>query len=155
MVEPFPVDFVKHAESMGALARRCESLADLEEAMKWAQGTDRTTLITIDTDAFAWVPGDADWDVGVPEVSERAERARGPRQAGRDPREAACGSVVSLADRLGSAPQTGHCPDRLVGTTISKKLSAEDKDLSAVHYATRRGAPAGASSLKKSAGRES
>ena len=71
MVEPFPVDFVKHAESMGALARRCESLADLEEAMEWAQGTDRTTLITIDTDAFAWVPGDADWDVGVPEVSER------------------------------------------------------------------------------------
>ena len=33
VVEPFPVDFVKHAESMGALARRCESLADLEEAM--------------------------------------------------------------------------------------------------------------------------
>lgn len=25
VVDPFPVDFVKHAESMGALARRCES----------------------------------------------------------------------------------------------------------------------------------
>ncbi|MFD2054349.1 3D-(3,5/4)-trihydroxycyclohexane-1,2-dione acylhydrolase (decyclizing) [Mesorhizobium calcicola] len=69
--EPFAVDFVKHAESMGALARRCESLADLEAAMEWAQETDRTTVITIVTDAFAWVPGDADWDVGVPEVSER------------------------------------------------------------------------------------
>ncbi|MDE1947835.1 MAG: 3D-(3,5/4)-trihydroxycyclohexane-1,2-dione acylhydrolase (decyclizing) [Burkholderiales bacterium] len=68
---PFPVDFVKHAESMGALARSCKNLAELQEAMIWAQGTDRTTLITIVTDAFAWVPGDADWDVGVPEVSER------------------------------------------------------------------------------------
>ena len=26
-------DFIKHAESMGALARRCESLADLKDAM--------------------------------------------------------------------------------------------------------------------------
>lgn len=69
--EPFAVDFVKHAESMGALARRCESLADLKAAMEWAQETDRTTVLTIVTDAFAWVPGDADWDVGVPEVSER------------------------------------------------------------------------------------
>jgi 3D-(3,5/4)-trihydroxycyclohexane-1,2-dione acylhydrolase (decyclizing) len=69
--EPFAVDFVKHAESMGALARRCESLADLKTAMEWAQETDRTTIVTIVTDAFAWVPGDADWDVGVPEVSER------------------------------------------------------------------------------------
>jgi 3D-(3,5/4)-trihydroxycyclohexane-1,2-dione acylhydrolase (decyclizing) len=69
--EPFPVDFVKHAESMGALARRCGTLAELEQAMKWGQGTDRTTVVTIATDAFAWVPGDADWDVGVPEVSSR------------------------------------------------------------------------------------
>lgn len=69
--EPFSVDFAKHAESMGALARRCESLADLEAAMEWAQTTDRTTVITIVTDAFQWVPGDADWDVGVPEVSTR------------------------------------------------------------------------------------
>jgi 3D-(3,5/4)-trihydroxycyclohexane-1,2-dione acylhydrolase (decyclizing) len=66
---PFQVDFVKHAESMGALARRCDNLADLEENLKWAQGTDRTTVLTIASDAHAWVPGDADWDVGVPEVS--------------------------------------------------------------------------------------
>jgi 3D-(3,5/4)-trihydroxycyclohexane-1,2-dione acylhydrolase (decyclizing) len=69
--EPFQVDFVKHAEAMGALARRCDNLAELEENLKWAQGTDRTTVLTIATDAFAWVPGDADWDVGVPEVSDR------------------------------------------------------------------------------------
>jgi 3D-(3,5/4)-trihydroxycyclohexane-1,2-dione acylhydrolase (decyclizing) len=69
--KPFPVDFVKHAEAMGALARRVESIGDLEVAMDWAQSTDRTTIIALVTDAFAWVPGDADWDVGVPEVSER------------------------------------------------------------------------------------
>ena len=73
VVAPFAVDFVKHAESMGALARRCDSLADLADAMAWAQGTDRTTVLSVDTDAFAWVPGDADWDVGVPSVSDRAE----------------------------------------------------------------------------------
>ena len=69
--DPLHVDFAKHAESMGALARRCESLADLEAAMEWAQGTDRTTVLTIDTDATAWTPGGADWYVGAPEVSER------------------------------------------------------------------------------------
>jgi len=57
-----------------------EGLADLADAMNWAQGTDRTTLITIATDAFAWVPGDADWDVGVPEVSER-DSVREAREA--------------------------------------------------------------------------
>ena len=71
--EPFSVDFAKHAESMGALARKVETLSELDEAMKWAQGNDRTTVITLMSDAFAWVPGDADWDVGVPEVSERSE----------------------------------------------------------------------------------
>lgn len=69
--EPFAVDFVKHAESMGALARHVESLADLGEAIEWAKTTDRTTVITIVSDAFTWTPGDAWWDVGVPEVSAR------------------------------------------------------------------------------------
>ena len=68
---PLHVDFAKHAESMGAYARHCDSLADLEAAMDWAQGTDRTTVLTIATDAHAWTPGGADWYVGVPEVSGR------------------------------------------------------------------------------------
>ncbi|MCY4461815.1 MAG: 3D-(3,5/4)-trihydroxycyclohexane-1,2-dione acylhydrolase (decyclizing) [Albidovulum sp.] len=71
--KPFSVDFARHAESMGALARRAESVADLEAALEWARTTDRTTVISIVTDAFAWVPGDAAWDLGVPEVSEREE----------------------------------------------------------------------------------
>ncbi|MCI5074014.1 3D-(3,5/4)-trihydroxycyclohexane-1,2-dione acylhydrolase (decyclizing) [Oricola sp.] len=68
---PLHVDFVRHAESIGAYARSCESLADLEAALEWAKGNDRTTVLSIVTDAYAWVPGDADWDVGVPEVSTR------------------------------------------------------------------------------------
>ncbi len=71
--EPFAVDFAKHAESMGALTRRVESLADLGLAMDWAKTTDRTTVISIVSDAFRWSPGDAWWDVGVPEVSHRQE----------------------------------------------------------------------------------
>lgn len=67
--EPFAVDFAKHAESMGALARRVGSLAELGQALDWAKTTDRTTVIAIVSDAFAWSPGDAWWDVGVPEVS--------------------------------------------------------------------------------------
>jgi 3D-(3,5/4)-trihydroxycyclohexane-1,2-dione acylhydrolase (decyclizing) len=79
---PPHVDFAKHAESMGAATRRCESLADLEAAMEWAKTNDRTTVITIVTDAYSWVPGDADWDVGVPEISDRetVQKARAHQQ---------------------------------------------------------------------------
>ncbi len=83
--EVVPLDFVAHAQSMGALARRVASLDELAAAMEWAKGTDRTTLITIKTDAFTWTPGDAWWDVGVPQVSEREEvrAARREHDAGR------------------------------------------------------------------------
>ena len=70
-VPAFSVDFVKHAQSMGALARKVSSLAELELAMDWAKGNDRTTVISIVTDAYTWTPGDALWDVGVPQVSNR------------------------------------------------------------------------------------
>ena len=70
---PFSVDFAEHARSMGAEARHVQSLAELEPALDWARTTDRTTVISIATDAFGWTPGDADWDLGVPQVSERQE----------------------------------------------------------------------------------
>lgn len=69
--EPFAVDFARHAEAMGALTRHAQSLADLAEALDWAKTTDRTTVISIASDAFTWSPGDAWWDVGVPQVSAR------------------------------------------------------------------------------------
>ena len=83
--EAFPVDFIRHAESMGALARRANTLDELRDALKWAKSNDRTTVISIVTDAFAWTPGDAWWDVGVPQVSEREEvrAAREDQEKGR------------------------------------------------------------------------
>jgi 3D-(3,5/4)-trihydroxycyclohexane-1,2-dione acylhydrolase (decyclizing) len=80
---PFAVDFAKHAESMGALARHVESLSELAAALDWAKTTDRTTVITIVSDAFVWTPGDAWWDVGVPETSAR----EGVRAAAREQQE--------------------------------------------------------------------
>jgi 3D-(3,5/4)-trihydroxycyclohexane-1,2-dione acylhydrolase (decyclizing) len=81
--DPQHVDFAKHAESMGALARHCESLADLEAAMEWAQGTDRTTVLTIASDAHMWTDGGAGWYVGAPEVSgkESVRKARKAQEA--------------------------------------------------------------------------
>ena len=75
---PRHVDFAAHAAAMGAASRHVESLADLAAALDWARGNTGTTVISIVTDAYAWVPGDADWDVGVPEVSDRdaVNRAR-------------------------------------------------------------------------------
>lgn len=76
---PIHVDFVKHAEAMGAKARKTDSLADFEDALRWAQDNDGVTVISIVSDAWTWMPGDADWDVGVPQVSNfetvRAARA--------------------------------------------------------------------------------
>ncbi|WP_439570236.1 3D-(3,5/4)-trihydroxycyclohexane-1,2-dione acylhydrolase (decyclizing) [Roseovarius mucosus] len=76
---PQHVDFAKHAEAMGARARKAESLTDLEAAMNEALAHDGVSVISIVSDAWKWVPGDADWDVGVPEISNfesvRAARA--------------------------------------------------------------------------------
>ncbi|MGI6245856.1 MAG: 3D-(3,5/4)-trihydroxycyclohexane-1,2-dione acylhydrolase (decyclizing) [Pseudochelatococcus sp.] len=78
--DQFPVDFAAHARSMGALTRHVESLAELGEAVAWAKTTDRTTVLTIVSDAFTWTPGDAWWDVGVPQVSERESVREASRQ---------------------------------------------------------------------------
>lgn len=67
------VDFAKHAESMGALSEEVSSIAELEEAFKRAKAADRTYLISLKIQQHQWTPGDAWWDVGVPEVSPRKE----------------------------------------------------------------------------------
>jgi 3D-(3,5/4)-trihydroxycyclohexane-1,2-dione acylhydrolase (decyclizing) len=83
--ETFYVDFAAHAASMGALTRKVEGLTDLEDAIRWAKTTDRTTVLVVKTDAYQWTPGDAWWDVGVPEVSERetVRKARADHAEGR------------------------------------------------------------------------
>jgi 3D-(3,5/4)-trihydroxycyclohexane-1,2-dione acylhydrolase (decyclizing) len=67
------VDFVAHAASMGALAERVETVDELAAALERARAADRTSVIVIRTDPNAWTGGDAWWDVGVPEVSERED----------------------------------------------------------------------------------
>jgi 3D-(3,5/4)-trihydroxycyclohexane-1,2-dione acylhydrolase (decyclizing) len=85
IVRNLEVDFAAHAASMGALTRKVESLTDLEDAVRWAKTTDRTTVLVVKTDAYTWTPGDAWWDVGVPEVSERdaVKKARADHEKGR------------------------------------------------------------------------
>jgi 3D-(3,5/4)-trihydroxycyclohexane-1,2-dione acylhydrolase (decyclizing) len=67
------VDFARHAESMGAIAETVRSTGELEQAFARAKQADRTTVIVIKVQAHEWTPGDSWWEVGVPEVSERAE----------------------------------------------------------------------------------
>jgi 3D-(3,5/4)-trihydroxycyclohexane-1,2-dione acylhydrolase (decyclizing) len=67
------VDFAKHAESMGARVEVVPTLDEIGPAVERARAADRTTVILIETDADTWTGGDAWWDVGVPEVSEREE----------------------------------------------------------------------------------
>ena len=68
------IDFVQHAASMGAIATKAASLAELETALAEARASTRTTVVVIDTDPLISTgAGGAWWDVAVPEVSERAE----------------------------------------------------------------------------------
>jgi len=67
------VDFVQHAKSMGALGEQVESIDELEQAFKRAKAADRSYVISMRIQQHQWTPGDAWWDVGVPEVSQRAE----------------------------------------------------------------------------------
>jgi 3D-(3,5/4)-trihydroxycyclohexane-1,2-dione acylhydrolase (decyclizing) len=81
------VDFAKHAESMGAIAERVSSIGELEQAFERAKKADRTYVIEIKVSPSQWTPGDAWWDVGVPEVNSResvrkaaADHAEGKRK---------------------------------------------------------------------------
>jgi 3D-(3,5/4)-trihydroxycyclohexane-1,2-dione acylhydrolase (decyclizing) len=68
------VDFAAHAASMGAIAEKLASIADLESALKKSRKNNRTTVLVIDTDPL--ISTDAGghwWDVAVPEVSERKQ----------------------------------------------------------------------------------
>lgn len=67
----FHVDFVKHAESMGAAAEKVESIEDLPDAWQRAKESDRSYVIVMDIDEYTWTEGGAWWEVGVPEVSDR------------------------------------------------------------------------------------
>ena len=68
------IDFAAHATSLGAIAEKVSSIADLENALEKAKKNSRTTVIMIDTDPLiSTEAGGHWWDVAVPEVSTRKE----------------------------------------------------------------------------------
>jgi 3D-(3,5/4)-trihydroxycyclohexane-1,2-dione acylhydrolase (decyclizing) len=68
------VDFAMHARSMGAHAETIRSIGAFEAAFVRAQQSDRTYVIDIKVDPYAWTEGGhAWWDIGTPQVSNRAE----------------------------------------------------------------------------------
>ena len=70
------VDFVGHAASLGAVAEKAVSIADLEAVLIRSKQNNRTTVIVIDTDPqISTGEGGAWWDVAVPQISERHEVA--------------------------------------------------------------------------------
>jgi 3D-(3,5/4)-trihydroxycyclohexane-1,2-dione acylhydrolase (decyclizing) len=71
---PAHIDFAAHAASLGAIAERVSTIAELEQALLRAKSSDRTHVIVIETDPIiATEAGGAWWDVAIPEVSLRAE----------------------------------------------------------------------------------
>ena len=73
------IDFAAHAASLGAIAVKVASIAELESAVTAAKANDRTTVLVIETDPqIATKLGGHWWDVPVPQVSQRDEvnRAR-------------------------------------------------------------------------------
>jgi len=72
IVSEVRVDFAAHAESMGALAETVETISELDAAFERARAAERTYVIVMATDAYTWTEGGSWWEVGLPEVSERA-----------------------------------------------------------------------------------
>lgn len=70
-VRDVKVDFAAHARTLGAHGEQVQSIAELDAALVRARAADRTTVIAIDVDTYAWTPNDAWWEVGVPAVSAK------------------------------------------------------------------------------------
>jgi 3D-(3,5/4)-trihydroxycyclohexane-1,2-dione acylhydrolase (decyclizing) len=80
------VDWVAHARALGCEAERVGSIDELPAALARARAADRSYVIALRTAPDAWTEGGAFWQVGVPEVSERAavDDARARQAEGRD-----------------------------------------------------------------------
>ena len=67
-----PIDFVKNAESLGAVGIRTRTEQELRNALEHAKTIDRTVLIYVPVQVDARVPGfESWWDVPVAEVSSQ------------------------------------------------------------------------------------
>ncbi|UAB69159.1 3D-(3,5/4)-trihydroxycyclohexane-1,2-dione acylhydrolase (decyclizing) [Vibrio sp. SCSIO 43132] len=67
------VDFVKHAQGLGALSEKVGSLSEFEDAFNRAKEADRTYVLVVDIDPTVWSSVDAWWEVGLPEITDRQE----------------------------------------------------------------------------------
>ncbi|HUF99040.1 MAG TPA: 3D-(3,5/4)-trihydroxycyclohexane-1,2-dione acylhydrolase (decyclizing) [Ilumatobacter sp.] len=67
------VDFAAHARAMGCDAETVQSIAEFDEAFARARASERTYVIALQTSQNDWTEGGGFWEVGVPEVSHRAE----------------------------------------------------------------------------------
>jgi len=75
------VDFAANAESLGARVTRARTREDVVRALEAMRGHDRTTVVVVETDMYARVPGyESWWDVPIAEVSE-VETVRAARAA--------------------------------------------------------------------------
>ncbi|SEW36215.1 3D-(3,5/4)-trihydroxycyclohexane-1,2-dione hydrolase [Aliiroseovarius sediminilitoris] len=79
--EPFGVDFVAHATSMGAEAEKVSNLSELGDAFKRAKASDKTYVIVMNVDPYeGWTTeGHAWWEVGTPHITN-SDRVREAHQ---------------------------------------------------------------------------
>lgn len=68
---PARVDFVAHAASMGAQSQRLRTVEELTDALVASNGSKQVHVFVIETAPQVWTEGNAFWEVGVPEISEK------------------------------------------------------------------------------------
>jgi 3D-(3,5/4)-trihydroxycyclohexane-1,2-dione acylhydrolase (decyclizing) len=73
IVEEVRVDFAALAAAQGCQSETVSTITELEEAMVRARAAERTYVIALQTHQNSWTEGGSFWEVGVPEVSDRAE----------------------------------------------------------------------------------
>src|SRR5690606_1345645 len=71
---PSQIDFAAHAASMGAVAEKVGSVAELEKALERArEASDPTVMVTSTDPCQSTEAGGHWWGVAVPEIAERSE----------------------------------------------------------------------------------
>src|SRR5690606_5654889 len=91
---------------MGAYVEKVETLEELAAAFERARGVDRTAVIVIRTDPYTWTGGDAWWDVGVPEVSEREEVRGAHAQHEAERKRQRLGGCAGAGGGIGGPPSS-------------------------------------------------
>jgi len=79
------VDFVQHAQSLGANGEKIADASHIAAALLRAKASDKSYVIVVETDQQRWSSVDAWWEVGLPEVSdiEAVKQAKNKWDTGR------------------------------------------------------------------------